>query len=51
MTTTGSSVLTDIPALPRSLLMWRQFSQWFGGMGSSSSHSPSFPGCASAAGS
>jgi trk/ktr system potassium uptake protein len=33
MTTTGSSVLTDIPALPRSLLMWRQFSQWFGGMG------------------
>jgi trk system potassium uptake protein TrkH len=33
MTTTGSSVLTDIPALPRSLLMWRQFSQWLGGMG------------------
>jgi trk system potassium uptake protein TrkH len=33
MTTTGSSVLTDIPAIPRSLLMWRQFSQWLGGMG------------------
>ena len=33
MTTTGSSVLTDIPGLPRSLLMWRQFSQWLGGMG------------------
>jgi trk system potassium uptake protein TrkH len=33
MTTTGSSVLTDIPAMPRSLLMWRQFSQWLGGMG------------------
>jgi trk system potassium uptake protein len=33
MTTTGASVLTDIPALDRSLLMWRQFSQWLGGMG------------------
>jgi trk system potassium uptake protein TrkH len=33
MTTTGSSVLTDIPAVDRSLLMWRQFSQWLGGMG------------------
>jgi trk system potassium uptake protein len=32
-TTTGSSVLTDIPALDRSLLMWRQFTQWVGGMG------------------
>jgi trk system potassium uptake protein TrkH len=32
-TTTGSSVLTDIPALPRSVLMWRQFTQWLGGMG------------------
>jgi trk system potassium uptake protein TrkH len=32
-TTTGASVLTDIPALSRSMLMWRQFSQWLGGMG------------------
>lgn len=32
-TTTGASVLTDIEALPRSLLMWRQFTQWLGGMG------------------
>jgi trk system potassium uptake protein TrkH len=33
MTTTGASVLTDIPALDRSMQMWRQVSQWFGGMG------------------
>ena len=32
-TTTGATVLTDIPALDRSLLMWRQFTQWLGGMG------------------
>ncbi len=32
-TTTGSSVLTDIEALPRALLMWRQFTEWIGGMG------------------
>jgi trk system potassium uptake protein TrkH len=32
-TTTGASVLTDIPGLSRSMLMWRQFSQWLGGMG------------------
>ncbi|MBD0329189.1 MAG: TrkH family potassium uptake protein [Thermoleophilia bacterium] len=32
-TTTGSSVLTDIPDLPRSLLLWRQLTQWLGGMG------------------
>lgn len=32
-TTTGSSVLTDIPALSSSLQMWRQFTQWVGGMG------------------
>jgi trk system potassium uptake protein len=32
-TTTGSSVLTDIPSLPRSVLIWRQFTQWLGGMG------------------
>lgn len=33
MTTTGSSVLTDIAALDRSVALWRQFSQWIGGMG------------------
>ncbi|MFO7571823.1 MAG: TrkH family potassium uptake protein [Gaiellaceae bacterium] len=32
-TTTGASVVTDIPALDRSLAMWRQFTQWLGGMG------------------
>jgi trk system potassium uptake protein len=32
-TTTGASVLTDIDAVDRSLLMWRQFSQWIGGIG------------------
>jgi trk system potassium uptake protein len=33
MTTTGASVLTDVSQLDRSVLMWRQFSQWLGGMG------------------
>lgn len=33
MTTTGSSTLTDIVALNQSTTMWRQFSQWLGGMG------------------
>jgi trk system potassium uptake protein TrkH len=32
-TTTGASVLTDIEALPRGLLLWRSFIQWLGGMG------------------
>jgi trk system potassium uptake protein len=32
-TTTGASVLTDVDALSRSLGMWRQFTQWLGGMG------------------
>ena len=32
-TTTGASVLTDVEGLSRSLAMWRQFSQWLGGMG------------------
>jgi trk system potassium uptake protein TrkH len=32
-TTTGASMLTDIEGLSRSLMMWRQFSQWIGGMG------------------
>jgi trk system potassium uptake protein TrkH len=32
-TTTGATVLTDIHNLPRGLLIWRQLTQWFGGMG------------------
>jgi trk system potassium uptake protein len=32
-TTTGASVLTDVEALPNSLLIWRQLTQWLGGMG------------------
>ncbi|MDH4101777.1 MAG: TrkH family potassium uptake protein [Thermoleophilia bacterium] len=32
-TTTGSSILTDVEALNRSMAMWRQFTQWIGGMG------------------
>jgi trk system potassium uptake protein TrkH len=31
--TTGSSVLTDIDALSRSVAMWRQFTAWIGGLG------------------
>jgi trk system potassium uptake protein len=33
LTTTGASVISDIEALPRSLLFWRALSQWIGGMG------------------
>ncbi len=32
-TTTGSSILTDVEAMSRSLLYWRSFSHWLGGMG------------------
>jgi trk system potassium uptake protein TrkH len=32
-TTTGSSILTDVEALPKGLLFWRSFTHWFGGMG------------------
>lgn len=32
-TTTGSSILTDIEALPKGLLFWRSFTHWAGGMG------------------
>ena len=32
-TTTGATVLTDIEAMPDSLLIWRQLTQWLGGMG------------------
>ncbi|HWH05060.1 MAG TPA: TrkH family potassium uptake protein [Gaiellaceae bacterium] len=32
-TASGATVLTEIEALPRGLLLWRQFSQWLGGVG------------------
>lgn len=32
-TTTGSTVLTDIEAAPKSILFWRSFTHWLGGMG------------------
>lgn len=32
-TTTGSTLLTDVEALPRSVLYWRSFTHWLGGMG------------------
>ena len=32
-TTTGSSILNDIEALPHGILFWRSITQWLGGMG------------------
>ena len=32
-TTTGSTILQNIEALPRGILFWRSFSHWIGGMG------------------
>lgn len=32
-TTTGSSILTDIEVLPRSILLWRSTTHWIGGIG------------------
>ena len=32
-TTTGSSILNDVESLSRSLVYWRSFSHWLGGMG------------------
>ena len=32
-TTTGASILSDVEALPKSMLMWRSFMHWVGGMG------------------
>jgi trk system potassium uptake protein TrkH len=32
-TTTGSSILTNVEALPRGLLFWRSLTQWQGGIG------------------
>ena len=31
--TTGASILTDIESLPKSILFWRSFTHWIGGMG------------------
>lgn len=33
LTTTGASVINDLDSLPKSLLFYRQFLQWLGGMG------------------
>ena len=32
-TTTGSSVINDVEALPKCLLLWRSVTEWLGGMG------------------
>ncbi|MFH1068607.1 MAG: TrkH family potassium uptake protein [Candidatus Glassbacteria bacterium] len=32
-TTTGASILSDVEALPRSVLLWRSLTHWLGGMG------------------
>ena len=32
-TTTGASILSDVEALPKSLIFWRSFTHWIGGMG------------------
>ncbi len=32
-TTTGASVFSDVESLPRSVLFWRSFTQWLGGLG------------------
>lgn len=32
-TTTGASILVNVEILPKSLLMWRSFTNWVGGMG------------------
>lgn len=33
LTTTGASILTEVESLPKSVLIWRSFSNWIGGMG------------------
>ena len=33
MTTTGSTVFSDLETLPRGILLWRGLMQWFGGIG------------------
>ncbi len=31
--TTGASIFTDVESLPRTIIMWRSFTHWVGGMG------------------
>ncbi|HPI22179.1 MAG TPA: potassium transporter TrkG, partial [Spirochaetota bacterium] len=33
LSTTGASILTDVEALPKSILFWRSLNHWIGGMG------------------
>ena len=33
LTTTGASIVSDVEALSKSILFWRSFSHWVGGMG------------------
>jgi len=33
LTTTGATVLSDIPGLPKSLILWRAMTHWLGGLG------------------
>ncbi len=33
LTATGITIITDIESLPRSILFWRSFMQWMGGLG------------------
>lgn len=33
LTTTGATILTDIDAIPHSLLLWRALTHWLGGLG------------------
>lgn len=33
LTTTGSTILSNIESIPRSLLLWRAFTHWLGGLG------------------
>jgi len=32
-TTTGATILSDVESLPKSILLWRSFTHWIGGMG------------------
>lgn len=32
-TTTGASIINDLDAIPRDILLWRSMTQWIGGMG------------------
>lgn len=32
-TTTGATILADVETLPKSILLWRSFTHWIGGMG------------------